>query len=125
MYFCMLRQKVLVQLMAIIVIDCLLRVLIEISAQGLSMFAALVLFFQLMFSVRFFLLYQLAIEPRISCNLGKHSVKSCIPVIIHLSGQPNLIQNHPGGLTRHGHDSTHCGQHHSLAGLLEKIGRLS
>lgn len=55
MYFCMLRQKVLVQLMAIIVIDCLLCVLIEISAQGLSMFAALVLFFPLMFSVPFFL----------------------------------------------------------------------
>ena len=55
MYFCMLRQKVLVQLMAIIVIDCLLCVLIEISAQGLSMLSALVLFFQLTFSVHFFL----------------------------------------------------------------------
>lgn len=52
----MLRQKVLLQLMAIIVIDCLLCVLIEVSTQGLSMFAALVLFYQLVLSVPFFLL---------------------------------------------------------------------
>lgn len=69
MYFCMLRQKVLVHLMAIIVIDCLLCVLIEISAQGLSMFAALVLFFQLMFSVPFFLLSQCW-----RLNLGSHAI---------------------------------------------------
>lgn len=72
----MLRQKVLLQLMAIIVIDCLLCVLIEVSAQGLSIFAALVLFYQLVFSVLFFFFSVLAIEPRISCNLGKHSVKN-------------------------------------------------
>lgn len=105
----MLRQKVLVQLMAIIVIDCLLCVLPEVSAQGLSVFAASALFYQLLLSVLLFFFFSvLAIEPRVSYNLGKHSVKSGIPVLIHLNCQPDLIQNHPGVLTRHGHDSTHC-----------------
>lgn len=69
MYFCMLRQKVLVQLMAIIVIDCLLCVLPEVSAQGLSVFAASALFYQLMFSV--------LLSSSSQCwplNLGSHAI---------------------------------------------------